>query len=69
VWYDLCMKKEMKVLVRAAEREGWLVKRTKRGHYQWLPPQGRVIVTAGTPSDHRALRNIKSDLRREGLCV
>jgi len=63
------MSKDMRALVRIAEQSGWLVRRTKRGHYQWLPPQGRVIVTAGTPSDHRAMSNIKSMLRKEGLCV
>jgi len=28
-----------------------------------------IVVVAGTPSDHRALKNIKSMLRRSGLVV
>ena len=63
------VSKEMKALRRAAERAGWRVALTKRGHYKWFPPEGRMVVTASTPSDHRALSNIKSMLRKEGLVL
>lgn len=37
------------------------------GHYKWLAPNGKLFFTSQTPSDHRALQNIKRDLRVNGF--
>lgn len=60
-------KKELKEIVKAAEQQGWRIKRGK-GHYLFLAPDGVNKVTiAGTPSDHRALDNAIALLRKYGL--
>jgi hypothetical protein len=56
-------------LAAAALRAGWRIERTQGGHFKWSPPIGRIIYTSSTPSDHRAMRNVRADLKREGLQV
>lgn len=48
---------------------GWTIRRTRRGHLLWTAPDGTRVVTAGTPSDWRSLRNDLAQLRRAGLTV
>jgi len=61
-------QKELKEIVRAAEKQGWGVERTKKGHWRFFAPDGENIVHgAGTPSDRRALDNLLSQLRRYGF--
>lgn len=59
--------KEVKQLIDQAECQGWNVVPTKKGHYKWLSPLGAFFFSASTPSDHRALLNIKRDLKRHGF--
>ena len=56
-------------LATMAHRQGWRVERTKRRHWRFVPPDPRApaVVHGGSPSDHRAIRNIIADLRRSGL--
>ncbi len=64
-------KKELKQLIRIAREQGWKVEPTRKGHWWFRPPNpadGQVLV-AGTPSDHRALKNAKAKLRQAGLDV
>lgn len=65
------VSREMKKLLAVAEAAGWEVGRTKKGHLRLIPadPTLPIIVTGSTPSDHRAIRNFKSQLRRAGLPV
>jgi predicted RNA binding protein YcfA (HicA-like mRNA interferase family) len=61
-------KKELKEISREAERQGWRVGKTKKGHAQFFAPDGEGIVTAaGTPSDHRSIDNLIAMLRRYGF--
>jgi len=61
------MDKDTKRLIKEAERQGFTVQRTKRGHLQFRR-DGRVVATAaGTASDHRSWKNTIADLRRAGL--
>lgn len=63
------MSKEFKELKSEAERQGWRVEPTKSGHWNFYPPdptQG-IVNHAGTPSDHRAMKNTISRLKRAGL--
>jgi len=54
---------------RAAEAQGWIVERTKGKHWRFIPPDRtkRMVVTGGTPSDMRSIRNFLADLRRQGF--
>jgi hypothetical protein len=61
-------KKELKEITREAERQGWRVGATKKGHPQFFAPDGENIVTgSGTPSDHRSIDNLVARLRRYGF--
>lgn len=61
-------KDELKGLRKAAEAQGWTVRITNGGHLRWDSPKGgKPIFTASTPSDRRALANIRSMLRAAGL--
>lgn len=59
------MAKEIKKLEKAAEELGYVVYRVaKNGHIMWQHVEmGSIITTAGTPSDHRSLKNALSLLR------
>jgi hypothetical protein len=61
-------KKELKEITREAERQGWRVGKTKKGHLKFFAPDGESIVTTGgTPSDHRSIDNLIARLRRYGF--
>lgn len=57
-----CAEKEIDAELRTLERAGYRV--TKAAHVKVIAPNGRTVTLSGTPSDHRAVRNIKADLRR-----
>jgi hypothetical protein len=59
--------KEVQRLVKEAECQGWIVSLTKKNHYKWLSPIGKFFFSASTPSDHRAIKNLKQDLMRYGF--
>lgn len=61
------MTKDLKDLVRAAERQGFTVKHTRKRHLQFISPTGKVVTAGGTLSDHRAVANIRSYLRKAGF--
>lgn len=56
-------------LIEVAVAHGWVVTKTAKGHLCFRSPDKRVplIYGGGTPSDHRALANLRSMLRRHGL--
>ncbi len=53
----------------AAEEQGFEIAMTRNGHRKFIPPDKTkaIVYAASTPSDHRALRNLISQLRRSGL--
>lgn len=64
------VKKDIRQLIKVAEKAGWVVGYDNSGHRSWIPPNGGVPVrTSSTPSDWRGLERIKNDLRRKGLDV
>jgi hypothetical protein len=66
----MASKKDLAVLIKIAIEAGWRVERTKSGHYKWLSPNSiDFFYSSSTPSDNRALENLKQDLRRRGLDV
>lgn len=59
--------KEIRILLKLARSQGWRIDGQGK-HLRWFAPDGiGIVVTSATPSDHRALHNIKRDLRRAGL--
>lgn len=53
----------------AAIAQGWRVDKTAKHHWRFLPPVLSLpaVVTSGTPSDFRAVRNFLAAMRRSGL--
>lgn len=60
---------DLRKIEQAAREQGWRVERTKKGHIRFVPPDATkpMVVAAGTPSDHRSIRNLVAQLRRSGL--
>jgi hypothetical protein len=59
--------KELGELIADAEEQGWVVGRRTNGHLKWVSPKGEVVFSSSSPSDPRAVSNIKRDLFRYGL--
>ena len=55
---------ESKQFLRRVRQAGWQIKRTTRGHYQLLAPNGRGIVTYAVSDDWRAIKNTERDMKR-----
>lgn len=62
------MQKDMKQLCAVAEKQGFRVSHTRKGHVRFLPPNGgRIVIGASTPSDVRSMKNLRASLQRVGL--
>jgi len=63
--------RDLQQLVDAAEAQGWVVEKTRSGHLKWIPPDPSMtfVISASSPSDRRALKNIRSRLRQRGLAA
>jgi predicted RNA binding protein YcfA (HicA-like mRNA interferase family) len=59
--------KELRQLVEQAVEQGWIVNLTSGSHLRWKAPDGALFFTASTPSDRRALLNIRRDLLNHGF--
>jgi hypothetical protein len=59
--------KDMLILKKEAESQGWVVTQTNGGHFKWLSPFGGLFFSSQSPSDHRSLSNLKRDLRVNGF--
>ena len=59
--------KDCEDVLQAAERGGWRVRQTKKQHFRLqCPPEcGQHHLTMpSTPSDHRAMKNFRSAMRK-----
>lgn len=65
----MASKNDFKRLIKDAEKAGWTVEQSRGGHLKWKAPTGKVIFSASTPSDHRAIKNHVSLMRREGYAA
>jgi hypothetical protein len=59
--------KEVTQLIREAVNQGWTVTKTKGEHFKWVSPLGVVVFSSQTPSDRRAIMNLKQDLKKRGF--
>jgi len=64
------MTKDLKPIIKALLTQGWRVE-LKGSHYRAYPsdPTVESVTFSVTPSDHRALKNIKADLKRHGAIL
>jgi len=65
----MSLKKDLRAILREAERQGWQVELRKGGPYKLRPPagQGPPITTGSTPGDRRGLLNLIARMRRYGF--
>jgi predicted RNA binding protein YcfA (HicA-like mRNA interferase family) len=63
----MSVKKDVEQLIHVAQDQGWHVTKTKGSHWKWTSPQGAIVFSGQTPSDLRALKNIKRELRLRGF--
>lgn len=61
------LPKEVNQLVKQAKAQGWFITRTKTTHLKWMSPTGKFFFSSGTPSDSRAIKNLKRDLKVNGF--
>ncbi len=62
----LTSNKELRAILREAESAGWRFDKRKH-HIIGKHPNGQTATISITPSDHRAVMNIKSSLKvRDG---
>jgi hypothetical protein len=60
-------QKEVWELVKAAKKQGWRVKETKKGYLLFDPSGRHKELLHKTPSDPRGLRDSLSRMRRFGF--
>jgi hypothetical protein len=63
------MASELNSLKKLAEAQEWKIVVSNGGHLKWMSPTGKVVFTSITPSDHRAMSNIRRDLKSAGLII
>ena len=61
--------RDLRPLVEAALGAGWEVTKTGSGHLRFKSPTGALVFTGSTPSDHRAVENVRALLRNAGLAL
>lgn len=61
--------RDLAALVETAVGQGYVVIVRKNGHLKWVAPNGYVYFSARTPSDRRALKNIRAALVRHGALI
>lgn len=65
----MSLNPDLRDLIACAESQDWTITRTANDHYRWRGPQGQLVFSASTPSDRRAIKNLRALLRREGLTL
>lgn len=62
-------RQQTEALIKACTQQGWRVEHRKGGHYMAFPADKTQppVAFAATPSDHRAIKNTISQMRRSGL--
>jgi len=67
--HGMSHRKDLDKLRKTAESQGWRIVQGRGGHLKWYPPnpEHSMVVTAATPSDRRAIMNIRAELKRRGF--
>lgn len=63
--------KDLRVIIEALLDQGWRIEKGNGGHIKAYPPDKTmpIVVMASTPSDARAIKNIRAMVRRSGGIV
>jgi hypothetical protein len=61
--------KDMAVLMRQAEEQGWDITLTGKNHYKWMHPLHGLFFSSSTPSDNQAVNQVRRDLTRRGFII
>jgi len=62
--------KELAIIFRKLEDQGWRVERTRNGHWRCLSPDGVTSVGMGsTPGAYSAMKNFRAQLKRAGANI
>jgi hypothetical protein len=61
--------KDMAVLMRQAEEQGWAITITGKNHYKWVHPLHGLFFSSSTPSDNQAVNQVRRDLTRRGFII
>lgn len=61
--------KDFRQLIKKAEAQGWQVGQTNGGHLRWVSPEGKVVFSAFSPSDRRAVHNVERELKLKGFIL
>ena len=63
------MDRDVRRILDALEAAGYVVLRTRSGHFEIRTPDGseRVTTFPGTPSDRRSVLNALAPLKRRGF--
>lgn len=60
--------KDLRPLVKELRKRGYTIAQTRGNHYGVYAASGTLLqVFAATASDHRAIKNLRADLRRKGM--
>lgn len=61
-------KKDLAKVIKRAEEQGWTIRYSRNGHPIFVPPtkDAPMVVTSGTPSDHRTWKNFLAQMKRSG---
>lgn len=58
-----CTNRHINDEIRLRLQDGWSIDMRGR-HLKLRSPKGALVIISRSPSDHRAIRNILSDLRK-----
>lgn len=62
------MMRELRATARTARKQGWDIRQTRNGHYQWFSPEGQLVTTTpGSAAGERSAKNYLAYLKRAGL--
>ena len=60
----MALRHEVQRLAVKMRTQGWRVELTRASHWKWIAPNGAFFFSAQTPSDHRAVRHIETDIAK-----
>ena len=65
---EMSLKKELREILREAQRQGWRVELGRGGHYKLYPPESdEIVATGSTPSSPLSLVKLVARMRRLGF--
>lgn len=60
------MHKDIRKLTKKLRKQGWQIEEARKHIKCWAPDGETMVTIPSTPSDHRAIKNAKAQLRRSG---